>query len=323
MSPALPRRATLALPALLGLPARAQPAWPERAVTILVPYGPGGTTDIVARLVAEHLREAFGKPFVVENRPGGTTSVATLALARAAPDGHTLMANEITQAALPGLVANLPFDPLRDLQPVSLVAETPVVLAVSRRVAATTLAAFLAQARARPGQLTFGSGGAGSGPHLGMELLRAEAGLDLTHVPYRGAGPALTDLVAGNIDALAAAAPTIAPHAANGTVRALAISGPRRLPSLPEVPTAAEAGFPNWRFAIWFGLTSPRGTPRPVLEALHREVLAMVARPAMAERLGALGAVPGRLGPDEYARFIEAETARWPELIRRAGIRPE
>jgi tripartite-type tricarboxylate transporter receptor subunit TctC len=297
--------------------------WPNKPVTILVPYGPGGTTDIVARIVADHMKAVFGQSFIVENRAGASGTIAMAATARAAPDGYTLLANDIAQTVVSALIANLPVDPIQDLAPAALVAETPVVLAVSNRVQATSLEAFIALAKQRPGAMNYGSGGTGSGPHLAMEYFKSLTGTDITHVPYRGSGPAVTDLVAGNIDALSSAGPTIAPHAASGVIRALVVSGKQRIPQLPDVPTAAEAGLPDFIFSLWFGLAAPRGTPRPILEALHRETAAMAANSDIRARLQSAGASAADEGPDAFARRIASENQRWTDLIRRSGIKPE
>ncbi|WP_424134086.1 Bug family tripartite tricarboxylate transporter substrate binding protein [Roseomonas chloroacetimidivorans] len=305
--------------------ARAQgvAGWPNKPVTILVPYGPGGTTDIVARIAADHLKAAFGQPFVVENRAGASGTIAMAAVARSAPDGHTLLANDIAQTVVSALIAKLPIDPIQDLVPATMIAETPVVLAVANKVEARTLPEFIALAKRRPGEMNYGSGGTGSGPHLAMEFFKSLTGTEITHVPYRGSGAAVTDLVAGNIDALSSAGPTIAPHAANGSMRALVVSGKQRIPQLPNVPTAAEAGLPDFIFSLWFGLAAPRGTPRPILDALHREVVAMASKPEIRERLTGAGADPSATGPDAFSQRIKEENQRWTALIQRAGIKPE
>jgi tripartite-type tricarboxylate transporter receptor subunit TctC len=288
-----------------------------------VPYGPGGTTDITARIAAEHMRGVFRQSFVVENRGGASGTLAMTAVARAEPDGYTLLANDIAQTVVSALISNLSIDPVKDLAPAALVAETPVVLAVSNKVEAKTLQEFIALAKRRPGELTYGSGGVGSGPHLGMEYFKSLAGVDVSHVPYRGSGAAVTDLVAGNIDALSSAGPTIAPHAANGVIRALVVSGNKRIPLLPDVPTAAEAGVPEFIFSLWFGLAAPRQTPRPILDVIHREIQAMGANPAIRQKLTTAGADPADLGPDAFAARIASESERWTALLQRAGVKPE
>lgn len=303
--------------------ALAQQDYPARTVSILVPYAPGGTTDIIARLAAPNLSAALGKPFVVENRPGASGALAMGHVAKAAPDGHTLLANEITQSVLPALYPNLGFDPIRDLVPVSLIAETPVVLVAHPKVQANTLPELIDFAKKHPGKLNFGSGGSGSGPHLAGELLKVVAGVSIVHIPYRGSGPAIADLLGGNIDLLMSAAPTVEPHVRSGKLKALAVAGKQRVPSMPAVPTAAQAGLPQWDFSIWFGLAAPRGTPDEVLATLSREVAKMVAKPDVRERLVAVGAEPVGSTPAEYARRIESDAKRWADLIKRQGIKPD
>jgi tripartite-type tricarboxylate transporter receptor subunit TctC len=301
----------------------AQDAYPSKPVTIVVPYSPGGTTDIVARLAAQYLTESFGKSFVVDNRPGASGTIATALVAKAAPDGYTLLANEVGQTATPALYANLRYDPVKDLAPITLIAETPVVLGVTQNIPATTLKELLAYGKSHPTALNFGSGGAGSGPHIAGELLKQVSGVPMTHVPYKGSGPAVTDLIAGQIQLLSSAAPTIAPHVASGKIRALAVAGPRRVPSLPDVPTAAEAGLPEFQFSIWFGLTAPKGTPPAIINKLNAALQTMLKQPAMREKLAAAGADPVGAGPEAFGKRIAIETQRWGDLIRKSGIKLE
>lgn len=312
----------LTLAGLCGA-ASAQDGYPARPVTIVVPYSPGGTTDIVARLAAQYLTETMGKSFVVDNRPGASGTIATALVAKAAPDGYTLLANEVGQTATPALYSNLKYDPVKDLAPITLIAETPVVLGVTQKIPATTLKELLAYGKANPTALNFGSGGAGSGPHIAGELFKQVSGLPMTHVPYKGSGPAVTDLIAGQIQLLSSAAPTIAPHVVSGKIRALAVAGPRRVPTLPDVPTAAEAGLPAFQFSIWFGLTAPKGTPPEIINKLDTALQAMLKQPAMREKLAAAGADPVGLGPEAFGKRIAVETQRWGDLIRKSGMKLE
>lgn len=312
----------LTLAGLCGA-ASAQDGYPARPVTIVVPYSPGGTTDIVARLAAQYLTETMGKSFVVDNRPGASGTIATALVAKAAPDGYTLLANEVGQTATPALYSNLKYDPVKDLAPITLIAETPVVLGVTQKIPATTLKELLAYGKANPTALNFGSGGAGSGPHIAGELFKQVSGLPMTHVPYKGSGPAVTDLIAGQIQLLSSAAPAIAPHVVSGKIRALAVAGPRRVPTLPDVPTAAEAGLPAFQFSIWFGLTAPKGTPPEIINKLNTALQAMLKQPAMREKLAAAGADPVGLGPEAFGKRIAVETQRWGDLIRKSGMKLE
>jgi tripartite-type tricarboxylate transporter receptor subunit TctC len=292
-------------------------------VTIVVPYSPGGTTDIIARITAEQLTLATGQTFIVDNRPGASGTVAMGYVAKAAPDGYTLLANEVTQTVMTALFAKLPFDPVRDLQPIMLIAESPVVLGVTSSLPVKTLKELVAYGKAHPGELNFGSGGAGSGPHIAGELLKQVAGIDLVHVPYKGSGPAVTDLIGGQIQLLASAAPTIAPHVNSGKIKAVAVAGNRRVPQLPDVPTAAEAGLPEFNFSIWFGLTSPKGTPKAVVDKLNAELNKMLKKPEVREKLTAAGADIVGAGPAAFSTRIETETKRWTALLAKAGVKPE
>ncbi|WP_456281237.1 tripartite tricarboxylate transporter substrate binding protein [Cupriavidus sp. JZ107] len=299
----------------------AQTAYPTRPVTIVVPYSPGGTTDIVARLAAQYLSESLGKSFVVDNRPGASGTIAAGMVAKAAPDGYTLLANEVGQTATPALFSNLKYDPVKDLTPVTLIAETPVVLAVTPSLPVRTLKDLLTYGKAHPNALNYGSGGAGSGPHIAGELFKQVSGIPVTHVPYKGSGPAITDLMAGQIQMLSSAAPTIAPHVVSGKIRALAVAGPRRVPTLPDVPTAAEAGLPGFQFSIWFGLAAPHGTPPEIVNKLNAELQKMLQQPAIREKLSAAGADPVGAGPEAFGKRIASETRRWGDLIRQSGIK--
>ncbi|MDQ0138464.1 Bug family tripartite tricarboxylate transporter substrate binding protein [Cupriavidus necator] len=312
--------AAFALTGMVGAP-HAQEPYPSRPVTIVVPYSPGGTTDIIARLAAQYLTETMGKSFVVDNRPGASGTIATALVAKAAPDGYTLLANEVGQTATPALYPNLKYDPVKDLAPITLIAETPVVLGVTQHVPANSLKELLAYGKLHPGALNFGSGGAGSGPHIAGELLKQVAGVSMTHVPYKGSGAAVTDLIAGQIQLLSSAAPTISPHVTSGKIRAFAVAGPRRVPSLPNVPTAAEAGLPAFQFSIWFGLAAPKGTPAEIINKLNGALQAMVKNPAMRDKLAAAGADPVGAGPEAFGKRIASETQRWGDLIRKSGIR--
>lgn len=317
--PVLAALGTAAAVACLPWAARAE-AWPEKPVSIVVPYSPGGTTDIIARIAAQYLGEAFGQSVIVDNRPGASGTIAMKAVAMARPDGYTLLSNEITQTVVQTLYPDLGFKPAEDLQGVSLIAETPVIVAVNPKVPATTLAELIAYAKANPGRLNFGSGGIGSGPHIAGELLKSVGGIDMTHIAYRGSGPAVADLIGGQIDVLISAAPTIAPHVVSGKLRALAVAGDKRVPMLPDVPTAVEAGVPDFVFSIWFGLAAPRGVPAAVLERIHGEVVTMLDKPQVRDKLLQSGAVPVGAGPGPFSQRIRSETEKWGALLKQAGV---
>jgi len=317
----LSRRSVVIGLSALPLIGHAQAAYPSKPVTLVVGYAPGGTTDIVARMAAQALSAATGKTFIVENKGGGSTTIATGYVAKAQADGYTLLANEMTQTIVPSLFPKLSFDPIKDLAPVTVFAEAPYVLVVNSNVPAKNLRELVELAKAQPGKLNFASGGAGSGPHIAGELLKAVAGIEMTHVAYKGSGPAVQDLLGGQVEVLITAAPTVSAQLASGRMRPLAVAHTKRLSSLPNVPTAAEAGFPGFRIANWFGLAAPKGTPPDVIAFLHAEVQKMIKRPEVLEKLLAAGAEPVSMTPAEAARHIDTEARRWAELIHKAGIK--
>lgn len=317
------RRLLLLAAAILPMMAIAQQVYPSRPVSVVVPYSPGGTTDIIARLTAQYIGASMNKTFVVENKAGGSGTIAMGLVAKAAPDGYTLLSNEMTQTVVPALFPKLPFDPVKDLTTISIIAEAPYVLVINTKVPATNLSELVSYAKANPGKLNFASGGSGSGPHIAGELLKSVAGISMTHIAYKGSGPAVQDLLSGQVDVLITAAPTVAQHMGSGRIRALAVAHKQRITLLPNVPTSAEAGFPGFTIANWFGLAAPRGTPPAIINQLHGEVLKMLAKPDFREKLIAAGAEAVGMGPADAAKHVEAEAKRWSELIANAGIKLE
>ena len=314
-----------ALPALaLSAPAaRAQPAWPERPVRVIVPFPPGSTPDIAARAVAAHFQTAFGQPFVAENRAGAGGNIGTDAVAKAT-DGHTIgvsINGPLTTA--PALNANLPFDPRRDLAPVSLLMRGAQLLLVHPDVPARDVAGFIAHARANPGRLAFGSVGAGSGGHLAMSDIMARAGIALVHVPYRGFPEATLDLIAGRIQAMVVIAAGVLPQVREGRVRALAVTAEARIPQAPEVPTLAEAGVPDAASYAWIGLIAPIATPAERVARLAAEARRALTDAPTRARMEAAGFEIMASNPAEFAAFLARETERWGGMIRRLGIRAE
>jgi tripartite-type tricarboxylate transporter receptor subunit TctC len=311
--------------ALLPIAARAQAAWPERNLTLIVPFAPGGASDMIARLVAEGLAPRLGRPVVVENRPGGAANIGVGLLARAAPDGHTIGIVSLTTMGMnPWLYGDrLPFDPARDFAFLSNGAITPNVLVVNpRKIPAATLPELVAWLRANPGRANFGSSGTGSAIHVAMEVFLAAAGLSATHVPYRGSGPMMTDLIAGQIDMAVDGAAVAWPHVQAGAVRALATTGARRAAFAPDLPTLAES-FPDAIIDPWHGFAAPAGTPRPVVERLSREIQAVLREPATEARMRAAVMAPAPMEADAFAAFVEAERRRYGPVIQRANIRAE
>jgi len=310
----------LASACLAAFTAHAANDYPARPVTVVVPYSPGGTTDIMARITAQALMESTGQSFVVENKGGASGTIAMGLVASAKPDGYTLLSNEMTQTIVPSLFPALAFDPVNDINGVSIYAEAPYVLAVSAKLPVTTLKEFVEYAKARPGEVNFASGGVGSGPHMAGELLKSVAGINMTHVPYKGSGPALNDLLSGQVEVLITAAPTAAPYADSGRLKVLAVAHDKRVSSLPNVPTAAEAGLPDFRVANWFGLAVPKGTPANVSEKIFAELKKALGQQAFRDKLVAAGAEPVTMSPDETGRFIQSEARRWSALIKQANI---
>lgn len=300
----------------------AQP-YPSRPVRMLVPFAAGGTVDIVARLVGAKLAEELGQPFVVENRGGAAGTIATAMLAKSPGDGYTLMTMHQGLAFNTALYANLPYDTLRDLAPIAYLGATPNVLIVTESLPIRTLGEFLDYARRNPGRIAYGSGGAGSAGHLPVELLQSVTGVRLTHVPYKGSGPALTDLVGGQIQAMLATMPAAMPFVKGGKVRAIATSGAQRSPALPELPTIAEAGVPGYEYMPWYGLFGPATLPKALAERLHQATVKALAEPEVRERLAQQGLEHRDTTRGEFAELVRADVAKWGKFIRDAGVRAE
>ncbi|QHI98854.1 tripartite tricarboxylate transporter substrate binding protein [Xylophilus rhododendri] len=316
----LSRRALLGAAAALPLAGWAQgPGYPNKPVSILVPYAPGGTTDFVARVAATYMAAVTKGTFLVDNRPGASGTIAMAYVAKAAPDGYTLYMTEMTSTAVGALFPKLSFDPDKSFVPIAILAETPYVLVVNEKVPAATLQEFMAYARANPGKLSYGSGGVGSGPHLAGELFKSLAKLDIRHVPYKGSGPALQDLLGGQIEMLITAAPTVASLA--GKVKPLAVARASRLAILPALPTSAEGGLPDFVVSNWFGLSAPHGTPEAVIKTLSAAAAEAFQNPEALQKLGKGGADPLVMGADQARAKVESETAKWSALIRTAGIK--
>lgn len=306
----------------LCAPAAAQ-NYPTRPVTIVVPYSVGGTTDIVARLVAQQLGSGLGQPLVVDNRVGGGGQIGWSAVARSAPDGHTLLTTEMSFTIAPGLLPRLPFDARKDFAHVITAASAPHVLVIHPGVPARTVQEFVALAKARPGTLNYGSGGNGTSTHLGGELFKSTAGVDLMHVPYKGAGQVLTDLMAGQVQALVTSLPTALPHIRSGKLRALVVTSNTRSPQLPDVPSAKEANLPGFVMDFWVGFAAPAGTPAPVVDKLNRAIAGALTSPDGQRRLAEQGLTPVANTPAQAGQLAASEMQRWAAIIRSAGIQAE
>ncbi|MBX9700586.1 MAG: hypothetical protein K2X74_14200 [Acetobacteraceae bacterium] len=307
--------------AALARPAAAQDlgGWPNRPVRIIVPFPPGGPTDIYGRLLAEHFARVFGQPFVIENRPGGTGAVGTVAVMRSPPDGHTLLFNAISGFTLPVLLLRQPaFDPRTDFAPVSLTIRYPFYLIANPRY--RSVAQLVEEAKARPGQLNFASPGVGSGGHFCAERFCLRTGIKAVHIPYTGAATALTGLAAGQVDFYFDSVGNAQPMVREGRISGLAITGAQRAAIVPEVPTMAESGYPGFDADLWLGLIAPRGTPQPLIAALNRECDRFLALPQVQERLhnAAYNAAGGP--PEAFARRIAEDVQEWGEVVRLAGM---
>ena len=304
------------------LPAAAQ-TYPGRPIRLIIPYPPGGAGDIVGRLLSARLGEALGQPFVIDNRGGGGQVIATELAARAAPDGYTLFLASATHAVNPSGKKKLPYDTLKDFAPITMVASSPLLFVVHPGVPVTSMRELVALARAQPNKLNYGSSGPGSGGHLAVELLQSVSGASMVHIPFKGAGPALTDLIGGQVQVVCTSPLAAMPQVRTGKLRALAMTGRSRFASAPDIPTVAESGFPGYEASLWYALLAPAATPQPILERLHAEAVKVIRSPAMTEQLFANGAEPVGNAPQELQAFIAADIKRWGEVIRRANIQIE
>lgn len=315
------RRAVLSAAALVPFAAQAQPAYPSRPVRVVIPFGPGGGTDNLARIIEIGVGRVLGQTLVIDTRPGGGGVIGTEAVARAEPDGQTILLVDSSFSINPGLMPRLPYDPVRDFIPVCLLASGSTVLLVHPSLNVNTLQAFLTLARARPGALNYASGGNGTGPHLAGELLKMVAGIDMTHVPYRGTGPATNDVVAGHVPVMFNGVSAAKPHVDAGRLRALAVSGSTRNRALPDVPTFSEAGLEGLEASGHWGVLVPARTPPGIVDKLAEAFIAGVRDPAVAPRLEGLGFTPVGEGPQHYASLLGIEIERWTRVIRNANIK--
>jgi len=299
-------------------------SYPSQNITLVVPFTPGGSTDILARLLGQRLEAALKYPVIVESRPGAGGSVGVGSVARAAADGHTLVMGHIgTFAVNPALYPKLPYDPLKSFEPVSGIANVHNMLVVHPDVPAKTLPELIDYAKQNPGKLNYASGGIGSAAHIAMVALADRTGMSLTHVPYRGTAPAVTDLLGGRVQLTFTGAPNLLQHVEAGKMRALAVSGATRLKSAPTVPTVAESGYPGFEASQWYGILVPAGTPQAVIDRLNAEIQTAMAAPEIAERLSLEGAEVWTNIPPEFRDHIAKEMVRWGDLVRRTGIKPE
>ena len=317
------RHIALAAVAAAVAPRAMAQSYPSRPIRLVVPFAPGGATDIVARLIGEQLSRQVGQPVVVENRPGGGGIVGSDLVAKAPADGHALVVSNIAaHGAGPAITRNMPYDADRDFTHVALIGTIANALVVNPALPVHTLEQFIQHARRNPG-LFYGSGGRGTSAHLSGELLKAMSGIEIVHVPYRGAAPAMADLIGGQIPAVFDAIGSIAAAVRAGQLRMIAVTSPQRSPAMLDVPTFAEAGVPGYEATSWFGISGPASMPAAVTERLSRELRGAMAEPVVARRLAELGFVRRDDTPAEYQAFVRSELAKWADVVRRAGIEAE
>ena len=323
MHPSLDRRALLL--AALSLPAwaplRAQSTKPIRLV---VPFTPGGTTDILARALGPKLGAALGQNVIIENKPGAGGSLGAGEVAKADPDGLTLLMGHIgTLAVNPAIYPRLSYDPLKSFVPVAWVARVPNVLVVPAASPVKTFKEFIDRSRAQPGRYTYSSGGNGSAAHITFEYLKLRAKIFMLHIPYRGTAPSINDLIAGQVDATFTGAPAVLTHVRSGRLRALAVSSPQRIANLPDVPTVAESGYPGFEADQWYGVVAPAGTPAAVVARLNAEINKALALPDVAQQLSGEGAVPTPGTPQAFGELIRTEIPRWAEVVKAGNVKPD
>src|SRR5215471_19268111 len=309
---------------LIAAPASGQPAYPNRTIKMIVPYPPGGTTDLLGRLVADQIKTGLGATVIVENKPGAATTLGAEQVARSEPDGYTLlMATSTTLAINKTLYKKLPYDPVNDFAPIALVAGVPFALIVNPEIPAKTLSEFIAYAKSNPG-LAYGSAGNGSPQHLAAEMLRSAAGIDIRHVPYRGSVPAMLDVIAGHIPFMIVDLQPALQQIKEGKVRVLGVTTPRRVAAAPDIPTIAEGGLPGYELVAWQGVVAPAGTPRAIVDTLAGQIAKLLSEPATRERFTAIAIEPLPIStPDSFADYIKTEVDRWATIVKNSGAEAE
>jgi tripartite-type tricarboxylate transporter receptor subunit TctC len=299
-----------------------QPSYPNRPVRVVVPFPPGGLADVVARVIAQKLAENLGQSFIIENRGGATGTIGSAVVAKAPADGYTLLSSGSTTAAVaPHLYSNLPYNQEKDLVGVGRIGAVSSIVLLHPSVPASTMSELIALMKAKPGTINFGSGGSGGSQHIGAELLKTLTGVSMTHVPYKGGGPAMVDLIAGQIALMIEPTPTALPQIRAGKVKALAVTTPQRLSAIPDLPTMAEAGVPGYDLTIWLGFFAPTGTPREAIAKLNTELARVLRTPEMRERLAQQGVDPIVDSPEEFSAYVRAEMERWGRVVRASGTK--
>jgi tripartite-type tricarboxylate transporter receptor subunit TctC len=313
----------LLLATVVTLTSAVHAEYPEKTIRIVVPYPPGGFNDTLGRIVAQKLGDAWGQPTVVENRPGGGTLIGTESVAKAPPDGYTLLVVAFPFAVNPSLYAKLPYDTMKDFAPLLLAGQTPNLLVVNPELPIHSVKELIAAAKAKPGALSYGSTGSGSSNHLSMELFRTMTGVELVHVPYKGSAPMVTDLLGGHVQVAFDNTPNVLPQVKAGKLRALAITSATRSAMVPDIPTVSEAGVPGYEVGVWFGIVAPAGTPPAVLAKLNTELNRMLAMPDVKQKFADQGVEPVGGPPERFAEHLKAQIEKWTKVVKESGAKVE
>jgi tripartite-type tricarboxylate transporter receptor subunit TctC len=317
---------TSALGGLLGAQgsAQAQPTYPNKAVRLIVPFPPGGGTDILARVIGNKLSETLGQPVVIENKPGAGGNIGVDLVAKSAPDGYNIVIGQTSNLAVnPTLYPDLPYDPQKDLAPIALVADAPLVMVVAAKSPFKSLGDVIAAAKAKPEDVTFASPGNGTVAHLSGELVQKAANIKFQHIPYKGAAQALTDLMGGQVQIYMSSIPTALAQIKGGKLRAITVTSTKRVPDLPDVPTVAESGFPGFESSTWFGLLAKAGTPEPIIKRLNTDVSRVLQMPEVREKIAAEGATVLGGTPEQFAAFLKEEAVKWGKVVKESGAKVE
>jgi tripartite-type tricarboxylate transporter receptor subunit TctC len=309
---------------VLALPAAAQEKYPTRPVRFVVPYAAGGSTDTLARTIGVKLSEYLGEQVIVDNRPGASGDIGMQLVARAAPDGYTIVLGYIANLAIgPSLYDRMPYDPVKDFEPITQVAGASNIIVVHPSVPAKTFKEFIAYAKANPKKVNFASAGVASVGHLTGELLNGMAGIDMVHVPYKGSGQAISDLVGGHVKVMISGMASTLPHVRSGKLRGLATTGLKRTPATPDIPTVAESGFPGFEASSWFGVLAPAKTPKPIINRLHADIVRTLKQPDVEKKLEAVGFEIVGSTPEQFAAYIKSEIKKWEKVVKVSGAKPE
>jgi len=298
-------------------------SYPTRAIKILVPYPPGGFNDTLARTIGAKLQAAWGQPVVVENRPGGNTLIGTEAAAKSPPDGYTIFVTPFAFAVNQSIFKKLPYDPVKDFAPITLAATTPNIIVVNPSLGVNSVKELIARAKEKPGALNYASTGTGSSNHLSMELFKQMAGVDITHVPYKGSAPAVTDLIGGQVGVMFDNVPNIINQVKSGRLKALAVTTKEKSPHVPDLPTVAEAGVPGYEVTVWFGFAAPAGTPRPILDKLNAEIVKSLRMADVREKFSAQGVDVVGSSSEQFAAYLRQQMDLWAKVVKAAGVTPE